>query len=132
MRQEGHWIAPHTADFSDLGLSATDRAREAGDLFADASAVVLASHQPVGRAGESAMHRAATLPFLEIYVQCPLEVAERQAPNGRYAKARAGELPGFTGIEAPYEIPETPDLVLATREMMSVADQVEATVAELT
>ncbi len=52
--------------------------------------------------------------FIEIYVKAPLEVCETRDPKGLYAKSRAGRLPNFTGIDSPYEAPESPDLVLDT------------------
>jgi adenylyl-sulfate kinase len=52
--------------------------------------------------------------FLEVYVSCPLEVLRQRDPKGLYAKALRGEIPNFTGISAPYEPPENPDLVIST------------------
>jgi bifunctional enzyme CysN/CysC len=52
--------------------------------------------------------------FLEIYVDTPLEVAESRDRKGLYAKARRGEIPNFTGIGAPYEAPENPDVHIST------------------
>jgi adenylyl-sulfate kinase len=54
--------------------------------------------------------------FIEVYVDAPLEVCERRDPKGLYRKARGGQLPQFTGISAPYEAPETPDVVLQTAD----------------
>ena len=58
------------------------------------------------------LHEAAGLPFVEVYVDTPIELCEQRDPKGLYAKARAGELKGFTGIDDPYEAPEHPELVL--------------------
>jgi adenylylsulfate kinase len=52
--------------------------------------------------------------FVEVFVDCPLDVCERRDPRGLYAKARAGEIEEFTGISAPYEPPLQPELVLRT------------------
>jgi bifunctional enzyme CysN/CysC len=52
------------------------------------------------------------VPFFEVFVDTPIEVCEERDPKGLYAKARAGELPGFTGIDDPYEAPVSADLVL--------------------
>ena len=60
------------------------------------------------------MHRSASMPFIEVYVEVPLDVAESRDPKGLYQKARAGEIRGFTGIDQPYEAPETPELVVHT------------------
>ena len=54
--------------------------------------------------------------FLEIYCQCPIETCEQRDVKGLYKKARAGEIPFFTGIGSPYEPPEKPDLIVNTKE----------------
>ena len=54
--------------------------------------------------------------FIEIFVECPLDVCEERDPKGLYKKARSGELPEFTGISAPYESPECPEVVVNTAE----------------
>jgi len=59
-----------------------------------------------------AAHAAAGLRFLEVFVNTPIEVCEARDPKGLYAKARAGEITGFTGIDDPYEAPVSPDLEL--------------------
>jgi adenylylsulfate kinase len=62
------------------------------------------------------LHAEADLPFLEVYVETPLDVAEERDPKGLYKKARAGEIKGFTGIDDPYEEPESAELVLHTAQ----------------
>jgi len=52
--------------------------------------------------------------FIEVFVDTPLEVAEQRDPKGLYAKARKGEIKNFTGIDSPYEKPETPDILINT------------------
>ena len=59
--------------------------------------------------------------FIEVYVNCPLEVCERRDPKGMYARARRGEIPEFTGISAPYEPPEAPEIELRT-DLMGVEE----------
>lgn len=54
--------------------------------------------------------------FVEVYVDCPLQICEERDVKGLYAKARSGEIPSFTGISDPYEIPECPELTLRTAE----------------
>jgi len=107
----------------DLGFSAGDRAeniRRVGHLtrlFADAGVVALASLvSPLKSDREiaRALNNAARLPFIEVYVCTPRAECERRDPKGLYARARAGELKGLTGVDAPYEAPEDPDLVLDT------------------
>ena len=58
------------------------------------------------------LHADAGLTFFEVYVNTPLEICEQRDPKGLYAKARAGELPDFTGVDAVYEVPKYPDLEL--------------------
>ncbi|WIX89582.1 adenylyl-sulfate kinase [Amycolatopsis sp. DG1A-15b] len=102
-----------------LGFSPEDRAEnvrrvaEVARLFADAGVVAIASlisPYSEDRARARAVHEG--LPFVEVFVDTPLEVCEARDPKGMYAKARAGEITGFTGIDAPYERPASPDLVL--------------------
>jgi adenylyl-sulfate kinase len=62
------------------------------------------------------LHCEAGLPFLEIFVDAPLELCERRDPKGLYARARAGEIDGLTGVDAPYERPPAPDLLLRSGE----------------
>ncbi len=105
----------------DLGFSASDRdenvrrAAEVGRLLADAGAVSLiplVSPYRAARANARALHEAAQIPFIEVYVDTPLAVCEQRDSKGLYAKARAGELRGFTGIDDPYEPPLNPELRL--------------------
>ena len=63
------------------------------------------------------LHEAAKLPFVEVFVDCALSVAEERDPKGLYKKARAGEIKNFTGIDDPYEAPENPEIHLRTDEM---------------
>ncbi|HEY2216476.1 MAG TPA: adenylyl-sulfate kinase, partial [Solirubrobacteraceae bacterium] len=74
--------------------------------------VSLVSPYRVDREAAAALHSADELQFLEIFVNAPLELCEKRDPKGLYARARAGELSGLTGIGAPYEAPADPDLVL--------------------
>jgi bifunctional enzyme CysN/CysC len=106
---------------ADLGFGASDRAEnvrrvgEVAKLFTDAGMVAVVSLVTPYRADRNrvrAAHEAAGLPFIEIFMDTPLEVCEARDPKGLYARARAGDLRGFTGIDDPYEAPETPELVL--------------------
>ncbi len=107
----------------DLGFSPSDRSEnirrvgEVARLFADAGLVALVpviSPYRADRRRARAAHEAAGIRFVEVFVDTPLEVCERRDPKGLYRRARSGELSGFTGIDAPYERPEAPELVLAT------------------
>ena len=110
----------------DLGFSEADRTeniRRTGEvcrLLVDAGVIVLASFVSPFRADRDrvrAMHDAANMPFIEAFVDVPIEVAESRDPKGLYAKARAGEIKGFTGIDQPYEAPESPDIMVNTAEL---------------
>ena len=60
------------------------------------------------------LHDEAEIPFLEVYIDAPLDVAEERDPKGLYKKARTGEIPNFTGISDPYEPPVSPELEIKT------------------
>ncbi|MEU0496913.1 adenylyl-sulfate kinase [Mycobacterium sp. NPDC006124] len=107
----------------DLGFTAGDRTeniRRVGHLtrlFADAGVVALASLVSPLKSDRDiarALSDAAKLPFVEVYICTSVEECEKRDPKGLYAKARAGELSGLTGVDAPYEPPENADLVLDT------------------
>jgi adenylylsulfate kinase len=106
-------------------------------LFTDASCITLTAFISPYRADRTVareLHENAGLPFIEVYVDAPLEVVEQRDPKGLYKKARAGELKGehvvstrrlayfsssvldteFTGISAPYEAPESPEIHIRT------------------
>ena len=105
----------------DLGFTETDRAEnirrvaEVAKLMVDAGLIVLVTFISPFRA-DRAMARSLFNEgeFVEIFVDTPLEVAERRDPKGLYAKARRGEIKNFTGIDSPYERPESPELKIDT------------------
>jgi bifunctional enzyme CysN/CysC len=78
--------------------------------------VSLVSPFAADREAASALHAADDLNFIEIFVDAPLALCEQRDPKGLYARARAGELAGLTGVGSPYEAPSAADLVLGTRE----------------
>ena len=93
--------------------------------MADAGIIVLCSFiSPYASDREKVriLHAAADIPFIEVYVDCPLEEAESRDPKGLYKKARAGEIRHFTGIDDPYEVPTSPDVHVRSNEM-SVAEE---------
>jgi adenylylsulfate kinase len=108
----------------DLGFSEAARnenirrVAEVSRLFLDAGVIVIAAFIAPLRAQRDAV-RALFAPgdFLEVFVSAPLEVTEARDPKGLYRKARSGQLPQFTGIDAPYEPPLAPELVLPTHEL---------------
>jgi bifunctional enzyme CysN/CysC len=106
---------------ADLGFSDADRhehARRAANvasILADTgniAIVALVSPMAADRAYARELHEQADLPFIEAWVDTPLEVCERRDPAGLYRRAWAGELTGFTGVDAPYEEPDRPDVRL--------------------
>ncbi|SHG54855.1 adenylylsulfate kinase /sulfate adenylyltransferase subunit 1 [Jatrophihabitans endophyticus] len=106
---------------ADLGFSAADRAEnvrrtgEVARLLADAGLVTvvsLVSPYAADRERVRAAHAEGGLPFVEVFVDTPLSVCEQRDPKGMYAKARAGEISHFTGVDDPYEAPESPHLRL--------------------
>jgi adenylylsulfate kinase len=115
-----------------LGFSPEDRTEnirriaEVAKLFTDAGVIALTSFISPYRADRDAA-RAIFAPgdFVEIHVSTALETCESRDPKGLYKKARAGQIPEFTGISAPYEAPERPELVLDTGAL-SVEESVTA------
>jgi bifunctional enzyme CysN/CysC len=114
----------------DLGFSAADRAEnvrrtaEVSALLADAGVVVLValvSPYRADRDAARAVHAARGLPFLEVHVATPLEECERRDPKGLYARARAGELVGLTGVDDPYEPPVSAEVVVGLGEPLDEA-----------
>lgn len=109
---------------SNLGFSKEDRQEnlrrvaEVAKLFVDAGILVLAAFiSPYREDREAIRKRFATDDFLEVYVKCSIEECEHRDPKGQYRKARAGIIKNYTGISAPYEEPEHPELVIDTVEL---------------
>lgn len=105
----------------DLGFTDVDRVEnirrvaEVAKLMTDAGLIVLVSFiSPFRSERQMARELFAPGEFLEVYVSTPLEVAESRDVKGLYARARAGEIPNFTGIDSPYEAPESPELRVET------------------
>lgn len=104
-----------------LGFSPADRTEnirrigEVAKLFADAGVLTLTSFISPYRTDRDMVrqaHEAAGLPFIEVFVSASVDVCETRDPKGLYKKAKAGEIREFTGISAPYEEPQNPELVL--------------------
>jgi len=121
---------------ADLGFTMADRAENLrrlahiATLMADAGLTVLVpaisplqEHRELARA----VHDTAGIPFVEVFVDTPLDDCERRDPKGLYAKARRGEITHFTGIDSPYQRPKNPDLRLTPdRTVEELAAQVVA------
>lgn len=109
-----------------LGFSAEDRTEnirrigEVAKLYVDTGIIALSSFISPYREDRDQvreLHESAGLAFIEIFVDCSLAEAEKRDPKGLYAKARAGEIKNFTGIDDPYEEPQKPEIHLHTDEM---------------
>ena len=109
-----------------LGFSEQDRKeniRRIGEvckLFGDAGMIAISSFiSPYSedRNEVRILHDDADLKFIEVFVDCPLEIAEGRDPKGLYKKARAGEIKNFTGIDDPYEMPNNPEIHLNSHKM---------------
>ncbi|MBC7809262.1 MAG: adenylyl-sulfate kinase [Akkermansiaceae bacterium] len=108
---------------ADLGFTQEDRsentrrAAHVARLFAENGFVVLTAFISPTRADRQAAREIAEgggIPFVEIFTQASLEACEQRDPKGLYKRARAGEIPQFTGIDAPYEVPDAPDMTIST------------------
>ena len=108
----------------DLGFEDADRVEnvrrtaEVAALMADAGLIVIvALLSPFEADREMAREHIGVEQFVEVFVDTPVEDAEAHDRKGLYAKARRGEIPNFTGVNAPYEVPDHPDLHLRTRDL---------------
>jgi bifunctional enzyme CysN/CysC len=122
---------------ADLAFSPEDRREnirrigEVAKLFADAGMICITAFISPYRADRDAIRRSMHPgQFIEAYLNHPIEVCEQRDTKGLYAKARAGEIRDFTGVNAPYEPPEKPDIELPTAQL-SVADCVARIIAYL-
>lgn len=109
---------------NNLGFSVEDREEnirriaEVAKLYVHSGVITLASFiSPTRAIREMAKNIIGPEDFVEIYINAPLEVCEQRDVKGLYAKARRGEIKGFTGIDSPYEAPEDPALEIRTAEM---------------
>jgi len=122
-----------------LGFSADDRTEnirrigEIAKLFVDTGVIALSSFispYSADRDQVRALHEAAGMDFIEIFVDCSLEEAEARDPKGLYKKARAGEIKNFTGIDDPYEAPNKAEIHLHT-DQQTLTEEVDAILAIL-
>jgi len=110
----------------DLGFDEKSRSEnirrigEVSRLFADSSCITITafiSPYKIDRDQVRELHANANIPFVEVFLETPLHILEQRDPKGLYRKARADDLKDFTGISAPYEAPETPELHIRTDEV---------------
>jgi adenylylsulfate kinase len=109
---------------SDLGFAPEDRVEnirrigEVARLFADAGALVVSAFiSPYRKDRDRIRGLMGEGEFVEVFVDTPLEICEARDPKGLYKKARAGEISDFTGLDAPYEAPENPEVHLLTADL---------------
>lgn len=102
-----------------LGFSPEDREEnirrigEVAKLFTDAGAITITSFiSPYKGDRDKVRELMAAGDFIEVYVECPVDVCSERDPKGLYKKAMAGEIKNFTGVNAPYETPDKPELVI--------------------
>ena len=122
---------------SDLGFSPADRREnirrivELSKLFIEAGILVIAAFvSPCKEDREYVRKQFDASHFLEVYVKCSLKECEKRDPKGQYKRARAGIIKNYTGVSAPYEEPETPELIIDT-EKMSLGDSVKSVISLL-
>ncbi|MBN1652572.1 MAG: adenylyl-sulfate kinase [Deltaproteobacteria bacterium] len=109
---------------SNLGFSPEDRQEnirrlaEVAKLFREAGVINLTAFiSPYKRERSLARSLAGADDFIEVFVDCPVEVCEQRDPKGMYEKARKGIIKEYTGISAPYEVPESPEVHLRTDQL---------------
>ena len=117
---------------NNLGFSAADREEnirriaEVGKLFVDTGIITLAAFiSPDEKMRQMAASIIGNGDFLEVYVNTPIEACEKRDVKGLYAKARKGEIKNFTGVSAPFEVPENPDISIDT-SVTSLEESVQA------
>ena len=117
---------------NNLGFSAADREEnirriaEVGKLFVDTGIITLAAFiSPDEKMRQMAASIIGNGDFLEVYVNTPIEACEKRDVKGLYAKARKGEIKNFTGVSAPFEAPENPDISIDT-SVTSLEESVQA------
>ena len=104
----------------DLGFTDSDRIEnirrigEVSKLMVQSGLVTIVSFISPFKSERKLVRDLVNKEFIEVFVNTPLEIAEKRDPKGLYKKARSGKLPNFTGIDSPYEMPENPEIILET------------------
>jgi len=115
---------------SDLGFSGEDRKenirriKEVANLFVDAGLITIGTFISPYKEDRDDIRELLGNRFIEIYVKCDVAICEKRDPKGLYQKARKGQIQNFTGIDAPYEEPDNPDVLIDTSKL-EVADAVD-------
>jgi adenylylsulfate kinase len=106
-----------------LGFSPKDRKEnirrvsEVANLFVDAGLIVITAFISPYKKDRDYCRKIAGDRFVEVFVKAPLDICEKRDPKGHYKKARAGIIKDFTGVDAPYEVPEKPELIIDTNKL---------------
>ncbi len=115
----------------DLGFSKEERKEnirriaEVAKLFCDAGIITICSFvSPYKEDRETAMNLVEESEFIEVFVKCPVEICIERDPKSMYKKALAGKMKSFTGVDDPYEVPESPDIVIET-DRLTLNESVE-------
>ena len=118
-----------------LGFSPEDREEnirrvgEVAKLFVDAGTIVMTAFiSPYRTDRDQARELIEDNRFVEVFVECPLNICEERDPKGLYKKARSGEIKEFTGISAPYEEPNKPEVFINTHELSVIESAHQVTV----
>jgi adenylylsulfate kinase len=122
----------------DLGFSPEDRSEnirrvgEVAKLFVDAGIIVITAFiSPYRHDRQRARNLFGKQEFIEIYLEADLDTCEKRDPKGLYKRARAGEIPDFTGISAPYEVPLNPELIVNTTKKCNIRENAQSVVTYL-
>lgn len=121
---------------SDLGFTKEDRIEnirriaEVSKLFVDAGIITICTFVSPFREDREKVRKLLGEDFIEVFIDCPLEVCEQRDPKGIYKKARSGQIKNFTGIDSPYEKPENPELIVSTH-LNSLEQCVESIISYL-
>lgn len=122
---------------SDLGFGPEDRKEnirrigEIAKLFVDSGLIVSSAFiSPFYADREQVRNMFHPDEFIEIFLNCPIHICEDRDPKGLYKKARNGDIPEFTGITSPYEIPNNPEIIIETNKM-TIEESVEKIISYL-
>lgn len=115
----------------DLGFSEEDRTEnirrigEVSKLFVDAGIICITAFiSPFQKDRDIVRNIVEKSEFIEVFVKCPIEICEERDPKGLYKKARSGEITNFTGINSPYENPQSPEITVETNSS-NIKDSIE-------
>jgi len=121
----------------DLGFSKIDREEnirrisEMCKLFVDAGVIALTAFISPSKIDRNKVKKLFGDDYIEVYCQCPLEICEERDVKGLYQQARSGKIDNFTGISAPYDVPDFPDMIIDTSGKKPLAECVDVVINEL-